>query len=243
MENNFIEENLKKINSILSWFNQLSKKLNFKYWLDLTTLSKIYYDNNLEGITNIYISLESKYLETLISYFILNKIQFKSPKKTNYFHLNDIEVEELTIYFLKKENNNLINNKLGLKIDINIIYELKTLNYNEEEYSVPNNIEKYLEILNLKKKEINEKKLSYKLDNILIKKTNEKTNIIAEIPNNIEISLPIKEKTKLEKILKQRDKYWEKYENSLKNQGEIDDLNILKNKDRKNHVIPKFFSL
>jgi hypothetical protein len=257
MRNNFLEEHLKKINSILSWFNQLSKKLNFEYWLDLTTLSKIYYDNNLDKIKNIHISLESKYFDNLILYFIQNKIQFKSPKylftKTNYLQLNDIssyiEVEELIIYFFKKEDNNLMNNKLGLKIEYDIIYELKKLNYNEEEYSIPNNIEKYLEILNLKKKDNNnENKLSNKLDNILSKKNNEnyllkKNNIIEEIPKNIEIIFPIKEKTILDKILNQRDKYWEKYEKSLKNQKEIEELNMAKNIDRKTQVIPKFFSL
>ena len=116
MQNTFLDENLKKINSILSWFNELSKKLNFKYWLDLTTLSEIYYDNKLEEITKIHISLESKYFNTLISYFIQNKIQFKWPKylftKVNYLQYNEIssyiEIEELTIYFWKNENRYLL---------------------------------------------------------------------------------------------------------------------------------------
>ncbi len=279
-----LDEYLKKINSILSWFNELSKKLDFKYWLDLTTLSKIYYNNNLDNIRNIYISLESKYLSTLFSYFIQNKIQFKSSKdffsKINYLQYDQInsyiEIEELTIYFWKKDDINLINDKLGLKVFNETIYELKTITYNEEEYSVPNQIEKYLEIINLKEKDINENKLINKFNNILLKKRNEISkneiskneiskneipkneipkneipkneiakNEIAknEIPKNEKINFLIKEETKLEKILKKRDNYWEKYEKSLKNQREIEDLNIAKNIDRKNQMIPKFFSL
>jgi len=264
-----LDEYLKKINSILSWFNELSKKLDFKYWLDLTTLSKIYYNNNLDNIRNIYISLESKYLSTLFSYFIQNKIQFKSSKdffsKINYLQYDQInsyiEIEELTIYFWKKDDINLINDKLGLKVFNETIYELKTITYNEEEYSVPNQIEKYLEIINLKEKDINENKLINKFNNILLKKRNEiskneiSKNEISkneipkneisknEIPKNEKIIFPIKEETKLEKILKKRDNYWEKYEKSLKNQREIEDLNIAKNIDRKNQMIPKLFSL
>jgi hypothetical protein len=260
MENIFLEEYLKKINSILSWFNELSKKLDFKYWLDLITLSQIYYNNKLEDITNIHISLESKYFNTLISYLIQNKIQFKWPKylftKVNYLQYNEIssyiEIEELIIYFWKKENNNLINEKSGLKIPYDIIYELKRIIYNEDEYSIPNNIEKYLELINLLKIENNLeiKKLNYKLDNKFFEKKNyenknNKSNLFDLKDKNIK-EIPLietKVETKVDKILKKRKNYWEKYEKSLLNEREIEESKMVKNIDRKNNTIPKFFSL
>jgi hypothetical protein len=260
MENIFLEEYLKKINSILSWFNELSKKLDLKYWLDLTTLSQIYYNNKLERETNVYISLESKYFPILITYLIENKIQFKFPKylfsKINYLHNNEIsfyiEIEELIIYFWKKEGNNLINdlinNNKGLKIDYNIIYELKTKNYNNEEYSIPNNIYKYLELIKLLKRDNNLeiKKLNYKLnDNFFERKIIENKNILNSNEKNtlVDKLVDTKVDTKIDIILKKRNNYWEKYKKSLLNDKEIDESKMVKNIEKKNNVIPKFFSL
>jgi hypothetical protein len=253
-------ENIKKINSILSWFNELSKKLDFKYWLDSITLSQIYYNNKLEDITNIHISLESKYLNSLISYLIQNKIQFKWPKylftKFNYLQYNEIssyiEIEELIIYFWKKENTYLINEKSGFKISYDLIYELKPVIYNEEEYSVPNNIEKYLELINLLKKDNNLdiKRINYKLDDKFFEKKNyenknNKSNLFELKDENIK-EIPLietKVETKLDIILKKRNNYWEKYKKSLLNEREIEESKIVKNIDKKNNAIPKFFSL
>lgn len=257
MENIFLEEYLKKINSILSWFNELSKKLDLKYWLDLTTLSQIYYNNKLERETNIYISLESKYFNILISYLIQNKIQVKLPKylvsKINYLQYNEIsfyiEIEELIIYFWKKEDNYLINDNQGLKIDYNIIYDLERIVYNNEEYYIPNNIDKYLELINLLKIENNLeiKKLNYKLDNKFFEKKNyenknNKSNLFDLKDENIK-EIPLVEtkfETLLDIILKKRDNNWKKYEKSLLNEKEKE---IVRNKDNKNQSIPKFFSL
>jgi hypothetical protein len=253
-------ENIKKFNNILFWFNKLSIKLNFNYWLDLSTLFNIYYYNNLKNLSNIYVSTLITNFNVIVSYLIENKIVFKWSNnvfsKFNVYYRSElnsfIQIDDLIIIFWIKENNYLTNNRpelVNYKIDENLIFELKTFEYDDKNYFIPNETEEYLKLIKLKKDNI-EKTINYKFnlnknkEEYSEEKVIENENNVENIVENNEIQNDkIKKNYLLTEILKRRDNSWTNYEKSLINQNEIEEKKYIKNIDRKNQLVPKFFSL